>query len=536
MNQMEVKRKRFSLIGSIILLLNILVLNAVLGEHGMGYFAGVTEVFLFLIILTAYSIPEAMSKLMRTRMQKGQGKNSLRVFKAAMWLGLFFSIAGGLIILTCADFILEFLFGNSYGAFALRLLAPAYVLFVFVQVLRGFFQGMGSAVPTGISIIIESIVLSCTGILFCYLFGQYGKKAAALLHNEEFVAVYSGGGVSIGIIFGGIFSFLFLLFVYRTNKRNLRKNINRESFKMTEPVNELVYILITTMLPYITCLVCTRIVIIGGMSVYRYLTDVPLITGIGIYGAFYGKYLGIILLFIMTIRLSIIATEGRIHTAFRKDEYKTARDLTAAGSHLIIIKGIFWSVMIAVLGNTFTDVFYKDNAGNAGYMLTYGSALILFMSLGIFFINILIAQGKMKKVILNMFCSMIAFFAYVFISMKAFNAGIAGIVVGLCIYWLIIMLGCGFLCIRSIKWKTEWIYMLAIPLICAALTGIIVMLLNKALISITGGGVSILICLVAGAFGYYILLMALHGIRKEEFEIIPGGRFFYKIAEIIHFL
>lgn len=536
MNQMEVKRKRFSLIGSIILLLNTLVLNAVLGEHGMGYFAGVTEVFLFLIILTAYSLPEAMSKLMRTRIQKGQNKNAIRVFKAALWLGLFFSIAGSLIILTCADFILKILFGNSYGAFALRLLVPAYVLFVFVQVLRGFFQGMGSAVPTGISMIIESIVLFGTGILFCYLLGQYGEKAAALLHNEEFVAAYSGAGVSIGIIFAEIFSFLFLLFVYHTNKRNLRKNINRENFKMTEPVNELLYILITTMLPYIICLVCTRIVIIGGMSVYRYSSNVPVITGIGICGAFYGKYLAIILLIIMTIRLSIIATEGRIHTAFRKDEYKTARELVAAGSHWVIIQGAFWSVMIAILGNTLTDVFYKDNAGNAGHMLTYGSALILFMSIGKFFINILIAQGKRKKVILNMLCGVIIFFAYALISMKAFNAGIAGIIVGLCIYWLIITLGCGFFCIRSIKWKAEWIYMLVIPLICAALTGIIVMLLNKALISITGGGVSIIICFAAGAFGYYILLMALHGIRKEEFEIIPGGRFLYRIAEIIRFL
>lgn len=536
MNQMEVKRKRFSIISSIVLLLNILVLSGVLGEHGMGYLAGVLECFFLLLLITVYTLPEAMSKLIRARIQKGQNKNAMRVFKAALSLGLLYSIAGSLIILICSDILLENLFKITYGSVSLRLLMPAYVLFVFVQVLRGFFQGMGTAVPTGLSQIIESIVLFGTGILFSYLLGKYGSKIADLLHNKEFISSYSGAGISIGIIAAELFSVLFLAFVYQTNKRNLRKGNSKENFKMTERINEIMSILIITMLPYIACAVCGRIGILGGMSLYQHNTGIDLADGIGVCGAFYGKYLAIILLIVMIIRLSIIGIEGQIHVAVRKDEYKNAREWLAVGTHLMMIKGAFWAVTIAILGNTLVDGVFKDNSGNAGNMLMYGSTLILFMALGIFFINVLISQGKIKRVILNMLCGTIVFFAYAVLSTSVWHAGIDGIVIGLCINWFIIVCGCGFLCVRSMKWKAEWVYMVVLPIGCAALTGIIVMLLNKALFTMVGGVISVLICLIAGMFGYYILLMALRGIRREELEVIPGGKILCRIAETIHFL
>lgn len=536
MNHMEVKRKRFSIISSIILLLNILVLSGVLGEHGMGYLAGVLECFFLLLLITVYTLPEAMSKLIRARIQKGQNKNAMRVFKAALGLGLLYSIAGSLIIIICSDVLLENLFKTTYGSFSLKLLMPAYVLFVFVQVLRGFFQGMGTTVPTGVSQIIGSVVLFGTGILFCYLLGRYGNKIADLLHNKEFISSYSGAGVSIGIAVAEIFSVLFLVFVYQTNKRNLRKGYNKENFKMTERISEIMSILIITMLPYIACAVLGRIGIWGGMSLYQHNTGIDIADGIGVCGAFYGKYLAIILLIIMIIRLNIINIEGQIHIAVRKDEYKNAREWLAIGTHLIIVKGAFWAVIVAILGNTLITGAFKDNTGNAGNMLMHGSTLILFMALGIFFINVLISQGKIKRVILNMFCGAIIFFVYAVLSIRIWHIGVDGIIIGLCINWFMIMCGCGFLCVRSMKWKAEWVYMVVIPIGCAALTGIIVMLLNKALVTMVGGVVSVLICLVIGVFGYYILLMAFRGIRRDELEVIPGGKIWCKFAEMIHFL
>ncbi len=536
MNRMEIKRKRISIISYAIFLVNILVLCGFLGERGMGYFAGALEIFFLLILLTSYTMPEAIAKLIKSRMQKGQGKNAAGVLKAALVLGVIYSVAGGLFLFFSAEFMLVNFSGVSYAELALKLLIPAYILFVFVQVLRGFFQGMGTTVPTAVSKIIENIVLIGTEIIFCFILGRYGNKVSELLHNKEFEASYSGAGVSIGFIIAELFSVLFLVFVYNTNKIKLRKNLDKETIKMTESTNQVIYKLIMTMLPFMLCGILGRISIPGGLLVYRLNSVTNVEAVMGVWGAFYGKYLALVLFIVMLIRLSVVAIEERIYDSYRKDEYKHGKEWVITGSHFIILQGAFWSAVVAVLGNTFVNAFYDNNVGLAGQMLSGGSTVILFMSGAAFFINVMIAQGKIKKVILNMFIGAAIFFGYIIIGTFVFKTGIGGIVTGLCVSWLVILLCSGFVCIRNLKWKPEWIYMLVIPIGCASLTGIIVLLLNKAVSSLSGDMVSFLVCIVVALIVYCILIMAFRGIREDELDRIPGGKILSIIADKLHFL
>ena len=130
----------------------------------------------------------------------------------------------------------------------------------------------------------------------------------------------------------------------------------------------------------------------------------------------------------------------------------------------------------------------------------------------------------------------VVFFLYAVISMGVSHVGMEGIVVGHCISWFVITCGSGFLCIRSLKWTPEWVYMIAIPIGSAALSGIIMMLLDKALVTLVGEILSFVICMFIGFAGNFILLMALRGIRREEFNVIPGGSFWCKILERINLL
>lgn len=536
MNQMEVKRKRYTAISIMIMVTNLLVLSGILGEHGIGYLAGAFECFLLLIFLTVYTMPEAMAKLIRVRMQKGQGRNAMRVLKAALFVGVIYAVIGTLFLGVFAELILGKLLENTYGAFTMRLFIPAYILFVFVQAFRGFFQGMGSAVPTGISKIVEKIVLFGTSILFCFIFESYGDKVSALLQNEEFSASFSSAGVAVGFAAAELFALLFLLFVYQTNKRRLRAGGNKDSFRMSERLSEIIYILVMTMLPLMLYAFLGRITVLGGMALYQHSSEIAVEVGIGVCGAFYGKYLTIVLLLVMILRLVVFALEGQIQAAYRKDEYRAGREKISWGAHFIIMLGSFFAVLMAVLGETLMKALYAADSGQAGDMLRVGSTLIVFMALGMYFMQILLGQGKIKGVLINLVLGLAVFFLFAGISTGIGHVGMDGIVIGHCISWFVITCGSGFLCIRSLKWMPEWIYMLAVPVGCSALTGIIMMLLNKALVSLTGEALSFLICLIVGLLGNFILLMALRGIRREEFEAIPCGRILCKIAEIIHLL
>lgn len=62
------------------------------------------------------------------------------------------------------------------ASYALRVLAPAIFLFALTGVLRGFFQGHGTMVPTAVSQIIEQIINAIVSVAGAYVMLQYGLK------------------------------------------------------------------------------------------------------------------------------------------------------------------------------------------------------------------------------------------------------------------------------------------------------------------------------------------------------------------------
>ena len=71
-------------------------LTNIMGAEGNGYYGVVFQVYSLALMLTSYSLPMAVSKLVSARVSTGQYKNAYRVFKGAMMFGL---VTGGLVAL-----------------------------------------------------------------------------------------------------------------------------------------------------------------------------------------------------------------------------------------------------------------------------------------------------------------------------------------------------------------------------------------------------------------------------------------------------
>ena len=85
-----------SIIGRIIGLLYRFPLVRIIGEEGMGAYSNAFEVYNIALLLSTYSIPTAISKLVSARESKRQYRNSYRIFT----LGMVFSmVAGGIFTL-----------------------------------------------------------------------------------------------------------------------------------------------------------------------------------------------------------------------------------------------------------------------------------------------------------------------------------------------------------------------------------------------------------------------------------------------------
>ena len=110
------KAANFVIQGSILAMAGILVriigmlyrmpLNDIIGKQGNGYYTSAYNVYNILLILSSYSMPVAISKMISARIAKGEYENCRRILKA----GLFYAtVTGGL-----AAFVLWF--GSDFFA------------------------------------------------------------------------------------------------------------------------------------------------------------------------------------------------------------------------------------------------------------------------------------------------------------------------------------------------------------------------------------------------------------------------------------
>lgn len=80
-----------SLVSRVIGLVYRIPLTAIIGDHGNDYYSCAYEIYSLLLLISSYSLPMAVSKMVSARISNGERQNAYRVFKGAM---LFAAITG----------------------------------------------------------------------------------------------------------------------------------------------------------------------------------------------------------------------------------------------------------------------------------------------------------------------------------------------------------------------------------------------------------------------------------------------------------
>lgn len=65
----------------------------ILGNEGNGYYSSAYSIYSLLLIVSSYSLPTAVSKMIATRLARKEYCNSIRVLKVSLFYG---TVVGGL--------------------------------------------------------------------------------------------------------------------------------------------------------------------------------------------------------------------------------------------------------------------------------------------------------------------------------------------------------------------------------------------------------------------------------------------------------
>ena len=139
-----------SIITRILGLIFRIPLTDIIGDEGNGAYSNAYEIYSSALLLSTYSIPVAVSRLVSAKEAKKEYRNSFLVFKVALVFSFIVGLLMAFLVYRFAGPLSKMLFKSESSAIPLRALAPTIFVFAVMGVLRGFYQGKNTVIPTSI--------------------------------------------------------------------------------------------------------------------------------------------------------------------------------------------------------------------------------------------------------------------------------------------------------------------------------------------------------------------------------------------------
>ena len=240
--------------GIIVRLIGILYrvpMTNIIGDEGMGYYSTAFNVYNIMLILSSYSLPLAVSKMVSARMAKGQYRNAVRVLKAAL---VYATVVGGIacfITWNFADFFATTAFNTPFCVYALKTLAPTIWIMAYLGVLRGFFQGHGTMIPTAISQIFEQVINAVISVVAAGVLFKIGLDSNRVYNTTGYPQAFGAAGGTIGTGAGALAALLFMLLLFSIYWPVVKRRKRRDRSRRTDSYGDISVTFLFTVVPVI---------------------------------------------------------------------------------------------------------------------------------------------------------------------------------------------------------------------------------------------------------------------------------------------
>ena len=513
-------------------------LQNTIGDAGMGYYSAAFQIYSIMLIISSYSLPVAVSKLVAARAAKGQYRNARRFFHGAL---LFATLTGGatcLIVLFGADRLAGNIMSMPKSAIALRMLAPTLLIVAIMGVIRGYFQGLGTMVPTAFSQLIEQIVNAVISVVAgIYLF-EYGTKVAALLHDEDYSSAWGAAGGTIGTGAGATAGLLVLLIMFLVHKRRMRKNIVRDKAQTLDSFGKVFSSIVITVLPVILSTTIYNISDTLDQGVFNYVMDVKGFSALKAeyWGIYAGKYRVLTNVPIALANAMCSSMMPSLAACMENGERRMARHKVGIGIRFVMIISIPCAVALAILGRPLIDLMFKGEVDIPATLLKMGSASVVFYSLSTLSNGILQGIDKMRVPVRNAAIALVLHMGILYLTISVFDWKLYGVVIA-CMAFGLIMCILNWLSIaKYLRYHQEIRRTFIIPIISSLIMGGVVWLLYFILSKSSTELVSVIISSCVGMLVYFVVLMLLRGVRESEIRSMPGGGVVAGIAKALRLL
>lgn len=513
-------------------------LQNTIGDAGMGYYSAAFQIYSIMLIISSYSLPVAVSKLVSAKVAKGQYRNARKVFQGSL---LFATLTGGatcLIVLFGADRLAGNLMSMPRSAIALRMLAPTLLIVAIMGVIRGYFQGLGTMTPTAFSQLIEQVVNAIISVVAGIYLYEYGKKVADVLRDDAYQPAWGAAGGTIGTGAGALAGLLVLIIIYMLHKKSMKRNIRRDNSGHVDSFGKIFRIIIITILPVILSTTIYNISDTLDQGIFNYVMDAKGYSSLkaeywGIYSTKYRVLTNVPIALANAMCSSIMPT---LTSCIERGEYKQARHKVAIGIRFVMMISIPCAVGLAVLGKPLIGMMFTGEVDMPAMLLKIGSSSVVFYSLSTLSNGILQGINKMRVPVRNAAIALVLHLGVLYLTIGIFDWKLYGVVIS-CVAFAVIMCILNWISIaKYLRYHQEIRRTFIIPLISSLIMGLVVWLIYLVLSKTMADLISVTISVAVGVAVYFVVLLLLRGVRESEIRSLPGGRFIAKIGKILHLL
>ena len=500
-------------------------MTRILGDEGIGYYNTAYEIYNIGLILSSYSLPLAVSKLIAQKQVKKRYEDSRKVFRCGIALGVF---TGGLmtVLLLCgSDFIASVIFKSSGSALPLRVMAPTILVFAVMGVFRGFFQGHGNMVPTSISQIIEQVVHALISIWASY---DFLRRFA----DRDNPVSYGAAGGTLGTLVGALAAFFVLSVMMLRQKRQTDGHALSRSQEEVSTDAQIMKLLLLTFTPIILSQFVYQLsgtvdnALFGVIMDGKGFTEKERLSLLGIYGGRYRLLTNVPVAIASSLGASMIPSIVVSRGAGRKEEVKHKIYITIKFNMLLAIPCAFGMFALA---SPIMRLVFGDGRELTKELLMLGSSSVIFFSLSTVTNSVLQGIDLMRKSVTHSAISLLLHAVLVWLMLSLLEWGVYGLVIGNVTFALVVCILNWRAIGRYLNYRQEVKTTFLLPILCSAVMAVFAALIYYGIhLAIASNTVCVAAAVLGAVCIYGLLILRLRVVSEEELKEMPMGRTIFK--------
>ena len=516
-----------AILGRIIGLIYRIPLTNIIGDLGNNYYGCAFDIYNIFLLISSYSLPMAVSRLVADYRTKGESRHAYRLLKCAFLFAMFVGALACAAIFFGARYITATVFETPLSLYALRVLAPTLFITAFLGVLRGFFQGMENMYPSAVSQVLEQLVNAFVSVLAAYFFASKGGQIGRVLANEEgYHAAYGAAGASLGTTVGAAFSLLFLYILYKGFVRIWRKKMRKEHAKRV-PYEVLFRKMFFTVLPFLAASALFNLNIVIEQGIFKHMMKgAAQAEQVALWwGVFSGKFRTMLNLPVAIAAAIGAACIPSITASFvkkRQEEVVLKTELAIRFSMLIAFPASF---LLMLLSAPLMEFLFQDTQPLASGLLLAGGSIVIFYSLATVTASILQGVGKLRAPVIHSGISLVLQVIVLVVLLKFTDLHIYAVVASMAVFGICVTVLNQVALYRSGYWAPEFMKTFVLPGVCASIMASMCWIIEVALSQVVAFKyVTVPVAFVCGVMIYMVLLLTLRAMTPEEMRQFPGGR------------